>query len=65
MSVSALTTPSFAKAKDLSIRQRVMYWVKRSIPVITLVIDLAERVKMLIQQLPQVGCVRIAWLVEW
>jgi len=32
---------------------------------ITLVVDLLEGVKMLIQQLPQVGCVRIAWLVEW
>ena len=32
---------------------------------ITLVIDLAEGVKMLIQQLPQVGSVRTAWLVEW
>ena len=32
---------------------------------ITLVVDLLEGVKMLIQQLPQVGCVRIARLVEW
>ena len=31
---------------------------------IMLVLDLLEGVKMLIQQLPQVGCVRIAWLVE-
>ena len=32
---------------------------------ITLVVDLLEGLKMLIQQLPQVGCVRIAWLVEF
>ena len=32
---------------------------------ITLVIELAEGVEMRIQQLPQLGCVRIARLVEW
>ena len=31
---------------------------------ITLIVDLSERVKMLIDQTPQVGGARIAWLVQ-
>ena len=59
---SLLQIPTFEKGCDTEVDDRSPESVLR---LITLVIDLAERVKMLIQQLPQVGCVRIAWLVEW
>ena len=59
---SLLQIPTFEKGCDTEGDDRSPESVLR---LITLVIDLAERVKMLIQQLPQVGCVRIAWLVEW